>query len=141
MQDFKVANNLNPIGPGGTGSPKADKAVGNGPSFGDALAENLKSKQGNVAQTDVAGAAGKLQFSNHAVDRMRFRGIRFSPAEMQKIEGAISKANAKGAKETLVLTDNAAMIVNVKSNKVVTVMDKANLKENVFTNIDSTVVI
>ena len=89
----------------------------------------------------VAPVASTLKFSNHAVDRMQARGIRFSPEEMAKIEGAVSKAAAKGAKETLLLTDQNALIVSIKDNTVVTVMDKAALKDNVFTKIDSTVVI
>lgn len=82
-----------------------------------------------------------LKFSNHAIDRMQARGIRFSPDEMARIQGAVSKAASKGAKETLLLTDNSALIVSVKDNTVVTVMDKAQLRDNVFTNIDSTVMI
>ena len=88
-----------------------------------------------------SGAVGALKFSNHAVERMQLRGIRFSPDQMAKIESAVGKAAAKGAKNTLLLTDEAAMIVSMKDKTVVTVMDKANLKENVFTNIDSTVMI
>ena len=80
-----------------------------------------------------------LKFSNHAVDRMQARGMRFSPEEMGRIESAVGKAEAKGAKNTLLLTDAAALIVSIKDKTVVTVMDKTNLKENVFTNIDSTV--
>jgi flagellar operon protein len=93
---------------------------------------------GNVAQ---AAPASQLKFSNHAVDRMQARGIRFSPDEMAKIENAVGKAQAKGAKDTLLLTDSSALIVSVKDKTVVTVMDKAQLKDNVFTNIDSTVMI
>jgi flagellar operon protein len=80
-----------------------------------------------------------LQFSNHALERMSRRQIHFTPEQITKIEQAMQKAADKGAKETLVLTDESALIVNLKDNKVVTVMDKAMLKENVFTNIDSTV--
>lgn len=86
-------------------------------------------------------APSALKFSNHAVDRMQSRGIRFSPEEMGKIEGAIAKAAGKGSKESLLITDKAALIVSVKDNTVVTVMDKNSLKENVFTNIDSAVMI
>ena len=98
----------------------------------------------NAALTPSAEGAAKastLKFSNHAIDRMQSRGIRFSPEEMAKIEGAVNKAAMKGAKETLLLTDNSALIVSVKDNTVVTVMDKAALKDNVFTKIDSAVVI
>jgi len=83
----------------------------------------------------------ELTFSNHAVERMKLRGVQFSPAELNNINNGIEKARAKGAKESLLLTDSAAMIVNIKNNKVVTVMDKANMKENVFTNIDSTILV
>ncbi|MBX3023131.1 MAG: hypothetical protein KF799_15755 [Bdellovibrionales bacterium] len=94
----------------------------------------------------AAGAApvklpSVLKFSNHAVDRMTSRGISFSPEELGKIQGAVAKAAGKGSKESLLITDNAALIVSVKDNTVVTVMDKAALKENVFTNIDSAVMI
>lgn len=103
----------------------------------------------NALQQQVAGKAAPpsvkapaaLKFSNHAVDRMQARGIRFSPEELGKIESAVGKAAAKGSRDSLLITDSAALIVSVKDNTVVTVMDKAALKENVFTNIDSTVMI
>ena len=89
---------------------------------------------------DGAGAT-RLKFSNHAIDRMRSRGLSFSPEEMGRIQNGVAKAAAKGSKETLLITDQAAMIVSIKDKTVVTVMDKASLKENVFTNIDSTVMV
>jgi len=82
-----------------------------------------------------------LKFSNHAIERMQTRGISYNPERLQKLDEAIKKAAAKGSKDTLVLMDDSALIVSVKNNTVVTVMDKNSLKENVFTNIDSTVVI
>ena len=111
---------------------------GKGPSFKDALekASGLDKKP-----QLGSGAVEGLKFSTHAVERMQSRGIRFEPEQMEKIHSAIDKARGKGAKETLVLSDQAALIVSVKNNTVVTVMDSNNLKENVFTNIDSTVMI
>lgn len=118
--------------------PQKAKDLGQGPSFKEALnsqAQNIKESQ--KLNTGIA----KLKFSNHAVDRMRARGLSYSPEQMTRIEGAIKKAADKGSRETLVLTDDSALVVSVKNNTVVTVMDKNSLKENVFTNIDSTVVI
>ena len=86
-------------------------------------------------------APAALKFSNHAIDRMRTRGIHFSPDDMGKIQNGVAKAEAKGARNTLLLTEQAAMIVSIKDKTVVTVMDKAQLKENVFTNIDSTIMV
>ncbi len=123
-------------------APRAtDLARAPGKMDGEFL-EQLTALQGEGENTTPGLApASTLKFSNHAIDRMQSRGIRFSPEEMAKIENAVSKASSKGAKETLLLTDNSALIVSVKDNTVVTVMDKAALKDNVFTKIDSTVVI
>jgi flagellar operon protein len=59
---------------------------------------------------------------------------------MGRLSEAVSRAAAKGSKDTLVLMNDSALIVSVKNKTVVTVMDKTALKENVFTNIDSTIV-
>ncbi len=112
---------------------------------GKANANLFKEALGNASNSKVPGSffgsAATLKFSNHAVDRMQARGIRFSAEQMGKIESAVTKASEKGAKNCLLLSDEAALIVSVKDKTVVTVMDKANLKENVFTNIDATVMI
>lgn len=89
----------------------------------------------------VANSADRLKFSAHAVERMRSRGISMNPETLERLNGAVDKAEKKGAKETLVLTPDAALIVNIKNRTVITAMDKNALKDNVFTNIDSTVVI
>lgn len=114
-------------------------------SFKEALGEALKSDQATapVLQpklNDAKTEAAKLKFSNHAIERMQSRGITYSPDDLTKLGEAIKKAAAKGSKDTLVLMDSSALIVSVKNNTVVTVMDKNALKENVFTNIDSTIV-
>ena len=72
---------------------------------------------------------------------MSQRGITFTPEQMNKIEEAAEKAAAKGAKETLIFADDHALIVSTKNKTIVTVMDKASMKENVFTKIDATVVV
>jgi flagellar operon protein len=95
----------------------------------------------NAAPLAQASGSQALKFSSHAIERMRSRGINFGPDEMKCIENAVNKAAAKGSKDTLVLANDSALIVSVKNKTVVTVMDKSAMKENVFTNIDSTVVI
>ncbi|MFN8945180.1 MAG: TIGR02530 family flagellar biosynthesis protein [Pseudobdellovibrionaceae bacterium] len=113
---------LNPTGPG---------------SFQETL-QNELSKAAPMAASPAQ--VNSLKFSNHAVDRMTSRGVFFNQTELNQINEAVKRAAAKGSKDSLILTDKAALIVSVKNNTVVTVMDKAALKENVFTNIDSTIV-
>ncbi len=113
---------------------------GQGPSFLDTL-NGLTGEIGSAAKPSVSNPMlDGVKFSNHAVDRMMSRGISFGKADIEKLNEAVSRAAQKGSKDTLVLMNDAALIVSVKNKTVVTVMDKAALKENVFTNIDSTIV-
>jgi flagellar operon protein len=120
-------------------TPALNPEVGSGPSF----KETLKNFQDPSLEKSSLNSSGlqSLKFSNHAVDRMMSRGIRYSPEDLQKLQSAVEKAASKGAKDSLILMNDTALIVSVKNKTVVTVMDQAALKENVFTNIDSTIVI
>ncbi|BBH20869.1 flagellar biosynthesis protein [Paenibacillus baekrokdamisoli] len=82
-----------------------------------------------------------LNFSHHAEVRMKQRGITLKPEILTKIGNAIDDAAAKGAKDSLILYRDIAMIVNVPSRTVVTALDGNSLKGNVFTQIDSAVIV
>jgi len=111
----------------------APQTSGEGPSFLDIL----KNK------TDVAQgpSENKLKFSNHATERMTSRGIGLTSDDFDRMGKAVDKAEKKGSKEMLVLMGESAFIVNVKNKMVVTAMDRNLMKENLFTNIDSTIVL
>ena len=83
----------------------------------------------------------KLRFSHHAELRLQQRGIKLDSQQLTQLESAIAKADAKGAKESLVVFKDVALIVNVKNRTVVTAMDGNQMKDNVFTQIDSAVII
>jgi flagellar operon protein len=83
----------------------------------------------------------ELKLSHHAELRLEQRGIRLKPEQLDKIQSAVEKAAAKGAKDSLVLMNGMALIVNVKNRTIVTAMDGASMKDNVFTQIDSAIVI
>lgn len=82
-----------------------------------------------------------VKFSQHAQDRLRARNIAFSAADLANLEGAVNSVAQKGGKESLVMMGDAALVVSVKNRTVVTAMDRSQMKGNVFTNIDSAVVI
>ncbi len=110
-----------------------------GPSFKEAL-----DKAATVDLKKVTGDAGLaekgIKFSNHAIERMQSRGISFKADDMTKLNEAVDRAASKGSRDSLILMNDSALIVSVKNRTVVTVMDQTALKENVFTNIDSTIV-
>jgi len=81
-----------------------------------------------------------LRFSAHAEKRMRDRNIRLSAAELARLQDAVARAKAKGARESLVMMENAAFVVSVKNQMVITAVDRESMKQSVFTNIDSAVI-
>lgn len=111
-------------------------------SFKDVLGQTEAPATAQITKPAAAPKVepSNIKFSNHAIERMQSRGITYSPGDLDKLSQAVSKAAAKGSKDTLILMDQSALIVSIKNNTVVTVMDKNALKENVFTNIDSTIV-
>jgi len=50
-----------------------------------------------------------------------------------------SRSGRKGSKDSLVLIDDIAFVVNVRNRTVITAVNSNELKENVFTNIDGAV--
>ncbi len=83
----------------------------------------------------------QLTFSKHAQERLFSRNISLSEETVNGIADAIDKAELKGSKETLVLSDEAAFVVSVKNRTVITAFDRDNLREGVVTSIDSAVII
>lgn len=113
------------VQPATTQKDKALKSVTNN-SFGQILDQKIN---------------GELKFSQHARDRLKSRNIELSDGELLKLQDAVSKARQKGARDSLILMQDLALVVSVKNNTVVTAVDGQNLKENIFTNIDSAVII
>ncbi|MBI1333948.1 MAG: flagellar protein [Armatimonadetes bacterium] len=83
----------------------------------------------------------RLKVSSHAQTRLQSRNIELDASAWDRVMQGVDKAAAKGAKESLVLVDNAALVVSIKNRTVITAVDKDSLKDNVFTNIDSAVVV
>lgn len=82
-----------------------------------------------------------LQFSRHAAQRVEQRGIQLTQGLMDSLSHAVEKARTKGAKDVVIIGNDNAFIVNVPNNVVVTTMTGNEMKENIFTNIDSAVIL
>lgn len=79
-----------------------------------------------------------LRFSKHANQRLADRNIDLSRQQLERLKTGADKAREKGIRESLVMVDNLAFIVNVKNNTVVTAV--GDTKDSVFTNIDGAVI-
>ena len=60
---------------------------------------------------------------------------------MDRLKSGLEKANTKGIRESLMIMDDLAFIVNVPNSTVITAMDSTNSNEQVFTNIDGAVIV
>lgn len=98
------------------------------------FANELKSQLEKQQQNGV-------QFSQHAIDRLNQRQIDLDENnKLDRLNKAVEVAQQKGSNDTLVLLDKTAFLVSVKNNKVITTMSAEDLQGNIFTNIDSTVI-
>lgn len=100
-------------------------------SFQDILEE----KAGRVSQ------GSELRFSKHASSRLATRAITLDESQVERLEAGVDRANGKGIKDSLMIMDQLAFIVNVPSKTVITAMDQTETDENIFTNIDGAVII
>ena len=149
----KIINNLN------INSAKPTRQKQNTPkidsrSFVDVLKEttakavdnktlnDLKLRQYQTTPNDnLNNKVQELTFSKHARQRLAQRNIYVAPELVAKIRDASKKAYDKNIKNALILTEDTAFIVNTASNVVVTTMNNSEMRDNIITNIDGTVIL
>ena len=84
----------------------------------------------------------EVEFSGHAIKRLESRNIDVSENDrLERLNKGVELAAEKGSEESLILVDSTAFIVSIKNNRVITTVTADDLKGNVFTNIDSTVIV
>ncbi len=81
--------------------------------------------------------ANALHLSTHAEKRLASRDIQLGAPDALRLADAVNRIQRKGGRESLILMDDLAFIVDVQQRTVVTAMDSQSQKEGVFTNIDS----
>lgn len=101
-------------------------------SFGQLLKNELNKESNNKVD---------FKISNHAAKRLQDRNIMLSQKDMENINKGINMAKEKGAKDSVIFYKNIALITNIKNRTIITAIDKDSSKENVFTNIDSVVLL
>ena len=90
-------------------------------SFSDILNEKLKKSE-------------SLQFSKHSKERIQQRGINVTDSLIEQLNTAADNARVKGAKDVVMIGREAAFIVNIPNDVVVTAINGSEMKNNIFTN-------
>ena len=107
-----------------------------------------KKKPNNVSQNtgvsfrqileEKQAGPGELRFLKHANERLASRNIRLSTEQRERLEGGVDKASQKGIRDSLVMVDNMAFIVNVTNRTVITAVGDGD--DKIFTNIDGAII-
>jgi flagellar operon protein len=115
---------------------------GPGPASGTSSVTRKPAATGQDFRTllDDLGKPAGIRFSRHAARRISARGISMDSGRISKLDAAVNAAGSKGARESLVLMDELALVVSVRNRTVITAMSSDETKGNVFTSIDSTVI-
>jgi len=109
---------------GGPSGSRPAAAPAGGASFQDALRQ----------------ATGSLTLSRHAQQRVERRELHLGGDRLGRLEGAIDRAAEKGARNSVVMLDELAVVVDVRQRTVITAMSQEGGRNRVFTNIDSVVI-
>lgn len=80
-----------------------------------------------------------INISKHANVRLTERNIVLSDEDMGKLSDAFDKAENKGAKDSVILYKDLAFVASIKNRTIITAMPKG--EENIFTNIDSVILL
>jgi flagellar operon protein len=118
-----VAGPAAPAAPAAPSGARNEAAI-QGPSFA------------TVLQEQTHGVA----FSRHALQRLERRGIEVGAPTLARLGDGVDRAAGKGSRASVVFVDGTAFVVSVPNRTVITAVDSAHMREQVFTNIDSAVI-
>lgn len=103
------------------------------------------SKQTNAKQSthfsDILKNSQTVKVSKHASERLNERNIKINPHQWQKISEKMVEAKQKGVTDSLIVMNEATLLVSTENNTVVTAMNKEEASERIFTNINGTILI
>lgn len=135
----------------------ADIINGNYLRMNNSIIQQTERLTQNLNQTKTAENTGKTEssfqnllnqqikntvtFTKHATERKEQRNIQVTESDLEKLGNACDQAQEKGIDNALIMMDNSAFIVNAANKKVITVMDKNEMKNKLFSDIEGAVFI
>ena len=116
------------------------------------IANQLKSQQkvqlksgnesfGNYLKPAIENTNRGIKISKHAEHRIQQRNLQINEQQWSQLEDKLAEARRKGINDSLVLMDQAALIVNAKNNTVITAMDREEAGTQIFTNINGAIIL
>lgn len=103
--------------------------------------ENAEKDSFKSVLSEMLRNNSEVSFSKHAVKRAVENNIEFTDESLNRLNEGVKMASEKNLEEPLILVGNTAFLVNIPNNTVITAVNSGDMKGNVFTNIDGTVII
>ncbi len=107
---------------------------------------NIQNKTGSKDKTSFQNVLDSIKnknagftISKHAAKRLD--EVNFTGEDMEQIEKGFEIAKDKNSKNTVMLYKDVAIIASVENKTLITVVDKERAKDNIFTNVDSVVIL
>lgn len=88
---------------------------------------------------DSLAIDNKIKISAHAKQRMIERNIDLKETDMNTLNQAMNNLEAKGARESLMLYKDLALIASVNNRTIITALQSDDME--IVTNIDSAIII
>jgi flagellar operon protein len=114
--------------------------IGGAGSVGYTPAPRPTQKPAGPGAAGAPSFADELKFSKHAAERVQRRGMTEDPQTVKRLENGVDLAASKGSRSAVVMVDDNAFVVAVPNRTVITALDKAHMRSQVFTNIDTAVI-
>ncbi len=83
----------------------------------------------------------EVVFSAHARERIESRNIELAQEDLDRIEEVMDKVKAKGARSSLLMFGEVALLASVTNRTIITAVDGGEEREHIFTGIDSAVIL
>ena len=100
---------------------------------------HYKSKFNEILNEEINKDNEEYTLSKHAADRLR--EINFTDADMEQIAKGFKIAEDKGSKNSVMIYKDVALIASIENKTLITAVEKERAKENIFTNVDSVVIL
>lgn len=116
--------------------------VGNFPQYNNVnkerISNNTKESFKAILDKEIQ-PKDSFKISNHAAERIK--DIELDDGDMKKINEGINLAEEKGSKNSVLLYKDMALVASIENRTIITAVQKERTKENIFTNIDSVVIL
>ena len=75
------------------------------------------------------------------VTRLDFKRYNKACDDLEKLQKAIDNAGKRGAREAILFYKDTVFLTSIRNNTIITAVNSKEKEENIFTNIDSAVVV